>query len=151
MGHHRQGRHGSRRDNNVMGRVQSIEAMSTYIAIWFALCSLSVAWALSEDSMSGEAWWRRLGFALAMTILAPFLILWANVIVPISDKFDGFFQWKIWWRYCFNRKSMIRTTEELDNMAAITRQHKNTNHPGHVGWRMAFRAICKVNGYTYKP
>ena len=122
--------------------------MSTYLAIYFAVCAYSLSIAMAERS-SNEEWWRYPIHVILAPMIAPFVVIWLHVALPISDKLDGFFQIKTWLRYVFDRKSLKRTTEELDTMAAVTRMHKMTNHPGHIGWRAAFRAVCRVNGYKF--
>ena len=121
--------------------------MSTYLAIYFAVCALSMSISMAQEN-SKEEWWRFLAHVILAPIIAPFVVLWLHFLLPVSDKFDGFLQWKTWWRVCFDRKSITWTHEELDQLAAMTRVHKATNHPGHIGWRLAFRAICKVNNYV---
>ena len=116
--------------------------MTNYLLAYFILSAL-VAALVAAQEYEGL---KRLGWVVLLVALGPVLAV-GQVALDALEWLDKYGQVKTFWHFLFNRKRMIRTTEELETMHRITVRHRATSSLHHRLWRLAERCYFIVNDY----
>lgn len=115
-----------------------------YIVAYFILSAFVWSMVVLDDRRGLE----RVIAAVVMTIAGPVAPLVAAAAFA-WEWLESHAQAKTFWYFLFNRKRMIRSTEELDRMHYITKEYRATGSLHHRLWRLAERCYFIVN--RYKP
>ena len=113
-----------------------------YLIGYLILSALVAAYVASQDHEGLE----RLAWMAVLLVAGPVMAV-AQMAVDAWEFAEKYGQAKTFWYFLFNRKRMIRTTQELERMHRITLNHRSGGSLHHRLWRLAERCYFIVNDY----